>query len=134
MGFANVVRSICSPPISFAMEAMSGVVATTFSFANAVVVRSRRMDKKVSIDFIKLEFVSAMGAKEEFDLKPDRMFVAKMFAMVVVVLQTDLGEFAGVKRQVRRDARALSPEDVSESKAPLFPSTHSPRRPATTSA
>jgi hypothetical protein len=44
--------------------------------------------------------VGTVGAKEEFDLKPDGMLVAEMFAMVVIVLQADLREFAGVKRQV----------------------------------
>jgi hypothetical protein len=41
-----------------------------------------------------------MSAKEEFNLQPDGMFIAKMFAVVVVVLQADLGEFAWVKSQV----------------------------------
>src|SRR5689334_24002813 len=100
VGLASVVRSMCSPPISFAMEAMSGVVATTLSFASAVVVSSDRTDKNVNIVFIKLEFVCAVGAKEEFELEPDGMFVAKMFAVVVIVLEADFGEFAGIKCQV----------------------------------
>jgi hypothetical protein len=34
------------------MEAMSGVVATTFNFAGAVAVKRRRINSEVSIDFI----------------------------------------------------------------------------------
>src|SRR5262249_51137813 len=89
VGLARVVRSMCSPPISLAMEAISGVVATTFNFASALVVSSDRMDKNVNINFIKLEFVGTMSSKQEFELEPDRVFVAKMLAVVVIVLEAD---------------------------------------------
>src|SRR5580765_4650445 len=94
------------------MEAMSGVVATTFSFASAVAVSSDRTDKNVNIDFIKSESVGAMSAKEEFELQPDRVFIAKMFAVIVIVLEADLGEFAWVKSQIGRNARALTTKNI----------------------
>ena len=89
-----------SPPISFAMEAMSGVVATTFNFANAGAAKRVRIDNEVSIAFIRSKFVGAMSAKEEFNLQPDGMFIAKMLAVIVIVLEANLGEFAWVKSQV----------------------------------
>ena len=53
-----------------------------------------------------------MSAKKEFELEPDGMFVAKMFAVVVIVLEADLGKFAGIKGDIGRNARSLSAEDV----------------------
>ena len=53
-----------------------------------------------------------MSAKEEFELEPNGMFIAKMLAMIVVILQADFGEFAGVKGYVWTDARALTAEDI----------------------
>ena len=45
-------------------------------------------------------------------MKPDGMFIAKMFAVIVIVLEADLGEFAGIKSQVGRNARSLAAEDI----------------------
>src|SRR5256885_112776 len=94
------------------MEEISGVVATTFNFANAEVARRSRTDNKASIRCIKLKFVSAMSAKEEFKLQPDGMFIAEVLAVVVIVLDANLGELAGIEGQVWGDTRALAAEDV----------------------
>src|SRR6202043_2332440 len=57
-----------------------------------------------------LEFVSAVSAENEFELKKDRIGVAtgqekRVIDKVVIVLQTDLGKFGRVPCQVRGDAR-----------------------------
>src|ERR1041384_1230060 len=59
-----------------------------------------------------LEFVGRVRAELEFHLQPDGMVVAKVLAMVVIVLQPELGELARVKGQSRRDARPVAPELV----------------------
>src|SRR6266850_3977126 len=75
-----------------------------------------------------------MSAEEKFKLEPDGMFVAKMFAVVVIVLQADLGEFARIKSQVWRNARALAAEDVLRIESagvsinPFPPKTGNPSR------
>lgn len=46
-----------------------------------------------------LEFVRPVGAEEEFELQPDRMRVVHGLTAIVVVLQPDLGEFAGIPGQ-----------------------------------
>src|SRR4051812_11986216 len=44
------------------------------------------------------------------------MFGAEERAVVEVILQTELGEFAGIKRQVRRETGTLSPKHVGSIK------------------
>ncbi len=56
--------------------------------------------------------MGAVGAEEEFELEPDGMFRAEQLAVIVVVLQAQLGEFAGIKGQVRGYTRSFTPEHV----------------------
>ena len=65
----------------------------------------------------KLEFVSAVGAEDEFELKKDRIDVTireeKVFVeKIVIVLQTDLRELGRIPGQVRTDPRARLPLEV----------------------
>ena len=47
------------------------------------------------------ELVRPMRAQQELELQPDRMGLAEQHALVVIVLEPNLGELAGVKRQGR---------------------------------
>src|SRR5689334_8732835 len=62
--------------------------------------------------FSGLEFMRSVRAQQKFELQPDGMFVAEQFAVVIVVLQPDLGELAEIKREVRRDARSPAAEHI----------------------
>src|ERR1019366_2334248 len=120
VGFASVVSVILSPPISLAMDARSGVVATTFSFACAFVAKSSAPRKVIILFFIsvlisvypRLKFVRPVRAEEKFQLQPDGMRVTEQRAVVVIVLQPDFGKFAGIKCQRRRHALALAAKHV----------------------
>src|ERR1044072_4002389 len=99
VGFASIVSSILSPPISLAIAAMSGVVATTFNLAYAVaeINAANRIERYVLINLCFIcvnlwqrfmsKFVRAMRAEEKFELHPDRMRVAELRVVIVVVLQ-----------------------------------------------
>ena len=48
-----------------------------------------------------------MSAKHEFQLKPDRVLIAKMLAVIEIILEPDFGELTRIKREYRRCPRAL---------------------------
>src|ERR1017187_5604861 len=102
--------------MALAMEARSGVVATTFSLAHAgshstasirqlisnlvfslIIQRLHRSMVNSAIS----ELVRPMRTQQELKLQPDRMGIAEQEALVVIVLEPNLGELAGVKRQGR---------------------------------
>ena len=83
-----------SPPISCASEPKSGRVATTFSLACAEKAEPRTAEKITKNFFMGLEFVSAVRAKDEFELEKDRIGLAlgeeKIFLEpIMVVLEPD---------------------------------------------
>src|SRR5689334_17681231 len=119
VGFASTARSILSPPISRANEPKSGRVATTLSFACAIGARSRNgklIEHRISflvseIIFVligvysRLKLMGAVGAKNELELKKNRVNVAagqekSVLQKIVIVLQADFGELGWIPGQI----------------------------------
>src|SRR5262245_39630724 len=115
VGRASVVSSILSPPISFAIDARSGVVATTFNFAWATAAQSPIPSDKSHCRFITgecfivsgLKLMRGVRAQQEFELQTHGVLIAEQFAVIVVVLQADFRELARIERQHWGDARAF---------------------------
>src|SRR3954470_15552765 len=60
-----------------------------------------------------LEFMRGVRAETEFELEPERIRGAEEFAAVVIILETDLRELAGHKRELRREPRATAAKRVA---------------------
>src|ERR1051326_1288924 len=109
VGLARVETSTLSPPLSLASEPRSEVVAMTASLAWAVAAASESAAsaRKCRVVFMVvfrrglsgLKFVGGVRPELEFELQPDGMFVAKRFAVVVVILQPQLGALAWIPGQ-----------------------------------
>src|SRR5438046_2440086 len=92
VGLASVVSSILSPPISFAMDARSGVVATTFNLAcapnasNAPRVPRKSFFIKFNLCFICvnlwLKLVRRVRPEQELELQPNRVVHADEVAVI----------------------------------------------------
>src|SRR5262245_21792759 len=62
------------------------------------------MKPETSLNSSKL--MRGVRAQQEFELHPNRMVIADIVTMVVIVLQTNLGELTGIVGQVRRKTPA----------------------------
>src|SRR5213080_734439 len=54
-----------------------------------------------------------MRSQEELDLKPDRMFGAEQLAVIVIVLEPNLGEFTRIESDHRRNPRPLAAINIA---------------------
>src|SRR5207244_5776312 len=94
VAFARTVTLTLSPPISRASDPKSGSVATTLSFACTEQAQATIAHKIKEVFFMILEFVSAMGAKNEFPLEENRFYLPcreekVLLEEILVVLQSD---------------------------------------------
>src|SRR5438445_11903718 len=55
----------------------------------------------------------SVRAEQEFELQPDGMILDDAIAIIVVVLQTELGELARVPREIRRNSVTRGPLQVA---------------------
>src|ERR1041384_4058881 len=72
-------------------------------------------------DEMRLELMRGVSAQQKFKLQPDRMIITDARAAVVIVLQTNLGEFARIPRKVGRDPPARSPIQVTAKQRLILP-------------
>src|SRR6266478_187539 len=94
VAFARTVTLTLSPPISRASHPKSGSVATTLSFACAEQVQAIIAYKISEVFFMILEFVSTVGAENEFPLEKNGFDLPcreekVLLEEILVVLQSD---------------------------------------------